>query len=106
MRQFTIAQTPADPDRDAGWVVDIDGRRDRQYSSQWAAIVGAFVAAHEATHTGEEAMIVMETSTRQVLTFSLTPEDHNDAVGSGSRECEAFNSMGPFASDSRLRGAA
>jgi|ERR1700733_10125054 hypothetical protein len=105
MRQFTIAQTPADPDRDSCWHVDIDGRLDRQYSSQWAAIVGAFVAAHEATHEGEEAMIVMETSARQVWTFSLTPEDHNDAVGSGSRECEAFNSNAP-PHDSRLRGAA
>jgi hypothetical protein len=102
MRQFIIAQTPTVPDRDPGWYVEIDGRRDRQYSSQWAAIVGAFVAAHEATHSGEEATIVMETSARQVWTFSLTPEDHY----SGSREYEAFNSIDPAAGDQHLRGAA
>src|ERR1700733_15406540 len=105
MRQFTIAQTPADPDRDSCWHVDTDGRLDRQYSSQWAAIVGAFVAAHEATHEGEEAIIVMETSARQVWTFSLTPEDH--AVDeSRSRAGGAFNSIDASRSDSRLRGAA
>jgi hypothetical protein len=96
MRQFTIAQTPADPKRDSCWYVEIDGRRDRQYSSQWAAIVGAFVAAHEATHAGDEAMIVMETSARQVWTVSLTPEVHG----------EAFNPMAPSGYDQRLRGAA
>jgi hypothetical protein len=105
MRQFTIAETPPAPDRDPCWHVDIDGCLDRQYSSQWAAIVGAFVAAHEATHEGEEAIIVMETSARQVWTFSLTPGVHT-VDGSDSRECEAFKSIDRPQYDQRLRGAA
>jgi len=75
MRQFTVAQTPNHPDRPPGWSVEIDGELDREYSSQWAAILGAVVAAHEATQTGEEATIVMEATCREVWTFSLMPPD-------------------------------
>jgi hypothetical protein len=73
MRQFTIARTAVEPDCDPSWYVEIDGSRDRQYSSQWAAIVGAFVAAHDSTHFGEEATVVMEATSQQVWTFSLMP---------------------------------
>ena len=47
MRKFTVAQTSEDPEKSPSWYIDIDGCRERQYSTQWAAIVGAFVAAHE-----------------------------------------------------------
>jgi hypothetical protein len=73
MCQFTVAKTPIEPGRAQGWYVEIDGAVQREYSSQWAAIVGAFVAAHDATHGGKEATIVMETSEKQVWTFSLMP---------------------------------
>jgi hypothetical protein len=77
MRKFTVAQTSEDPEKSPSWYIDIDGCRERQYSTQWAAIVGAFVAAHETTHSGEEATIVMETSAKQVWTFSLLPSGMN-----------------------------
>src|SRR5580698_2915812 len=94
MRQFTIAQMPTDSDTPSSWYVEVDGCRERQYSSQWAAIVGAFVAAHDATHSGEEATVVMETSARQVWTFSLMPgaaaEDDLAAMVDHSTGYDAF----------------
>jgi hypothetical protein len=73
MREFMIAQTSTAAGQPPCWSVEIDGSQHRQYSSQWAAIVGAFVAAHDATLDGEEVTVVMETSTTQVWTFSLLP---------------------------------
>ena len=73
MHLFSIAPMPDAQGKEAGWRVAIDGCTDRLYSSQWAAIVGAFVAARDATRGGDEAAIVMETTRRQVWTFSLMP---------------------------------
>lgn len=75
MQEFTIAQRPMQPDQQASssWYVEINGTLHREYLSQWAAIVDAFVAAHEATHGGDEATVVVETSSRQIWTFSLMP---------------------------------
>jgi hypothetical protein len=74
MPEFTVAQTPSGSDGVARWQVKIDGSPHRQYSSEWAAIIDAVCAAHDATRWGEEAIIVMETSAKQAWTFSLLPD--------------------------------
>jgi hypothetical protein len=73
MRRFTISQKPIGPDRSTCWCVESEGEQSWQYSCQWAAIIGAVVAAHDATHEGEEATVAMETTANQVWTFSLLP---------------------------------
>jgi hypothetical protein len=84
MMQFTIAQTPIRPGQPPCWSVTINGAPHRQYSSQWAAIIGTFVAAHDATHRGEEATVVMETSGKQMWTFSLMPGGADDTERSAA----------------------
>ena len=79
MRRFLISQSPVGPDHSHRWCVDIDGSCYGHYSSQWPAVVAAFVAAHEATLEGEEATIVMETACNQTWTFSLLPESKGHA---------------------------
>ena len=79
MRNFTICQVqPKSEESPVGdlavdWYVEVDGFRQRHYSSQWTAIIAAFVAAHDATLEGDEATIVIETACNQVWNFSLMP---------------------------------
>lgn len=73
MTHFTIARAPIQHGQPPCWSVAIDGVPHRRYRSQWAAIIGAFVAAHDATHRGVEATVVVKTSVKQVWTFSLLP---------------------------------
>jgi hypothetical protein len=80
MPHFTVQEAPAGPDRSRRWCVDVDGSRYGHYSTQWAAIVATFVAAHDATLEGDEATIVMETSCNQTWTFSLLPGLPNQAT--------------------------
>jgi hypothetical protein len=73
MQQFTVSPVEAEEGSPPRWRLDVNGALHRHYTTEWAAVIAAFAAAHDATKEGDEASIIMHTAVDQTWSFELTP---------------------------------